>query len=88
MEKQEAEKAVDQAIKAMAEWITEKLETEKVMPGEIQSMTVALADTNSARATVRVSARMKCLCAQRKIWKLSCKHLYSLLPVVPALARL
>lgn len=50
MEKQEAEKAVDQAIKAMAEWITEKLETEKVMPEEIQGMTVALAELVSARA--------------------------------------
>ena len=50
VEKREAQKAVDQAIKAMAEWITEKLETEKVMPGEIQSMTVALAELVSARA--------------------------------------
>lgn len=50
MEKQEAEKAVDQTIKAMAEWITEKLETEKVAPGEIQSMASALAELISARA--------------------------------------
>lgn len=50
VEKREAEKAVDQAIKAMAEWITEKLETEKVIPGEIQSMASALAELVSARA--------------------------------------
>lgn len=50
MEKREAEKAVDQAIKAMAEWITEKLETEKVVPGEIQSTASALAELISARA--------------------------------------
>ena len=50
MEKLETEEAVDQAIKAMAEWITEKLETEKVVPGEIQSMTSALAELISARA--------------------------------------
>ena len=50
IEKQEAEMAVDRTIKAMAEWINKKLETEEVMPGEIQSMTSALAELISARA--------------------------------------
>ena len=50
MEKQEAEKAEDQAIKEMSEWNTEKLSTEKVMPEEIQGMTVAIAELVSARA--------------------------------------
>ena len=43
-EKQEAEMATDRAIKAMAEWIAEELETEKIVPGEIQSMASALAE--------------------------------------------
>lgn len=47
-EKQEAEMAVDRTIKAMAEWINEKLETEGVAPGEIQSMTSSLAELISA----------------------------------------
>ena len=48
IEKQEAEMAVDRTIKAMAEWINKKLETEEVMPGEIQSMAALLAKLMSA----------------------------------------
>ena len=48
IEKQEAEMAVDRTIKAMAEWINKKLETEEVMPGEIQGMAAVLAKLMSA----------------------------------------
>lgn len=47
-EKLEAEMAMDRTIKAMAEWINEKLETEEVIPGEIQSMAAVLAKLMSA----------------------------------------